>query len=41
MKDLGMETHPGEGVKKEEKFPHKRTSFHRLQRGDLESQRAK
>ena len=28
-KDLGMETHPGEGVVKEEKFPHNRKSFHR------------
>ena len=28
-KDLGVETHPGEGVVKEEKFPHNRKSFHK------------
>jgi len=28
-KELGMETHPGEGVVKEEKFPHNRKPLHR------------
>ena len=34
-KDLGMETHPGEGVVKEEKFPHNRKPSHRHVRGKL------
>ena len=40
-KDLGMETHPGEGVMNEENFPHNRKPSQRWgQWGALESQRA-
>ena len=35
MKELGMETCPGEGVLKEEKFPHSRKPSHRRVCGDF------
>ena len=35
IKDLGRETHPGEGVMKEEKFPHNRKHSHRHVSGEL------
>jgi len=34
-KDLGMETHPGEGVMKEEKFSHSRKPSHRHVYGEF------
>ena len=34
-KELGMETHPGEGVVKEEKFPHSRKPFHKQVCGEF------
>ena len=34
-KDLGMETCPGEGVMKEEKFPHNRKPSHRWVCGEF------
>ena len=34
-KDLGMETHPGEGVMKEENFPHSRKPSYRRVCGEL------
>ena len=34
-KDLGMETHPGKGVVKEEKFPYNREPSHRCVCGEL------
>ena len=38
-KDLGMEIHPGEGVMKEEKFPHSRKPSHRWVCGEFWSLR--
>ena len=34
-KELGMETHPGEEVVKEEKFPHNRKPLHRQVCGEF------